>query len=242
MRLGFFDGGTAWDAADANLVESQAHVDLAREAAQKTVVMLKNNNKVLPLKKDIRQLYIVGPHASSSEVLIGNYYGLSSNTVTILDGIIGKVSVGSTVQYTYGQMAYQENTNPIDWATGGAKNADATIVVLGLSGLIEGEEGASLASPTKGDRLDLNLPQGQIDFLRKLRKDHDQPLIVVLTGGSPITMPEIEEIADAILFVWYPGQQGGNAVADVIFGDVSPSGRLPITFPVSVDQLPDFKG
>ena len=239
IRLGFFDTGTAWDGAGAEVVESAAHVDLAREAAQKTVVMLKNNN-VLPLKKDIRRLYVVGPHASSSEVLIGNYYGLSSDTVTILDGIAGKVSVGTTLQYTYGQMAYQENTNPMDWATGGAKNADATIVVLGLSGLIEGEEGASLASPTKGDRLDLNLPQGQLDFLRKLRKGHDKPLIVVLTGGSPITMPEIEEIADAILFVWYPGQQGGNAVADVIFGDVSPSGRLPITFPVSVDQLPPF--
>ena len=239
MRLGFFDAGTSWDDAGAEVVESQVHVDLAREAAQKTVVMLKNNN-ALPLKKDIRRLYVVGPHASSSEVLIGNYYGLSSNTVSILDGIMGKVSVGSTVQYTYGQMAYQENTNPIDWATGSAKNADATVVVLGLSGLIEGEEGASLASPTKGDRLDLNLPQGQMEFLRKLRKGHDKPLIVVLTGGSPITMPEIEEIADAILFVWYPGQQGGNAVADVIFGDVSPSGRLPITFPESVDQLPDF--
>ena len=239
MRLGFFDAGTSWDDAGAEVVESQVHVDLAREAAQKTVVMLKNNN-ALPLKKDIRRLYVVGPHASSSEVLIGNYYGLSSNTVSILDGIMGKVSVGSTVQYTYGQMAYQENTNPIDWATGSAKNADATVVVLGLSGLIEGEEGASLASPTKGDRLDLNLPQGQMEFLRKLRKGHDKPLIVVLTGGSPITMPEIEEIADAILFVWYPGQQGGNAVADVIFGDVSPSGRLPITFPESVEQLPDF--
>jgi beta-glucosidase len=128
----------------------------------------------------------------------------------------------------------------MDWVTGNARNADATIVVLGLSGLLEGEEGAALASPTKGDRLDLNLPKGQLDFLRKLRKDNDKPLVVVLTGGSPITMPEVEELADAILFVWYPGQQGGNAVADVLFGDVSPSGRLPITFPASVDQLPPF--
>lgn len=240
MRLGIFDEKTAWDEAGAELVEAEAHTQLAREAAQKSVVMLKNSNNVLPLKKDIRRLYVVGPHASSSEVLLGNYYGLSSDTVSILDGIAGKVSVGTTVDYSYGQMAYQENTNPMDWVTGGAKNADATIAVLGLSGLIEGEEGAALASPTKGDRIDLNLPQHQLEFLRKLRKGHDRPLIVVLTGGSPITMPEVEEIADAILFVWYPGQQGGNAVADVIFGDVSPSGRLPITFPVSADQLPAF--
>ena len=240
MRLGLFDEKTAWDEAGAELVEAESHVQLAREAAQKSVVMLKNSNNVLPLKKDIRRLYVVGPHASSSEVLLGNYYGLSRDTVSILDGIAGRVSVGTTVDYSYGQMAYQENTNPMDWVTGGAKNADATIAVLGLSGLIEGEEGAALASPTKGDRIDLNLPQNQLDFLRKLRKGHDRPLIVVLTGGSPITMPEVEEIADAILFVWYPGQQGGNAVADVIFGDVSPSGRLPITFPVSADQLPAF--
>lgn len=240
LKLGFFDEKTAWDAAGAELVEAESHVQLAREAAQKSVVMLKNSNNVLPLNKNIRRLYVVGPHASSSEVLLGNYYGLSRDTVSILDGIAGKVSVGTTVDYSYGQMAFQENTNPMDWVTGNAKNADATIAVLGLSGLLEGEEGAALASPSKGDRLDLNLPEHQLDFLRKLRKDHDRPLIVVMTGGSPITMPEVEEIADAILFVWYPGQQGGNAVADVLFGDVSPSGRLPITFPVSVDQLPPF--
>jgi beta-glucosidase len=240
MRLGFYDESTAWDDVGGEIVESKAHVQLAREAAQKSVVLLKNSDAVLPLKKDIRRLYVVGPHAASSDVLFGNYNGLSSDTVTIIDGIIGKVSVGTTVDYGYGQLPYTENINPMDWVTGGAKKADATIAVLGLSGLLEGEEGAALASPTKGDRIDLNLPKGQLDFLRKLREGHDRPLIVVLTGGSPITMPEIEEIADAIVFVWYPGQQGGNAVADVIFGDVSPSGRLPITFPVSADQLPDF--
>jgi len=240
MRLGFYDESTAWDDVGGDVVESREHVQLAREAAQKSVVLLKNNDGVLPLKKDIRRLYVVGPHAASSDVLFGNYNGLSSDTVTILDGIIGKVSVGTTVDYAYGQLPYTENINPMDWVTGGAKDADATIAVLGLSGLLEGEEGAALASPTKGDRLDLNLPKGQLDFLRKLREGHDRPLIVVLTGGSPITMPEIEEIADAILFVWYPGQQGGNGVADILFGDVSPSGRLPITFPVSADQLPDF--
>lgn len=240
MRLGFFDESTAWDDAGADLVESKAHVELSREAAQKSVVMLKNSKNVLPLKKDMRRLYVVGPNAANSDVLYGNYNGLSSDSVTILDGIVGKVSVGTTVDYGYGQLPFAENINPMDWVTGGAKDADATIAVLGISGLLEGEEGAALASPTKGDRIDLNLPKGQLDFLRKLREGHDRPLIVVVTGGSPITMPEVEEMADAILWVWYPGQQGGNAVADVIFGDVSPSGRLPITFPESADQLPAF--
>jgi len=240
IKLGFFDEATAWDQSGEELVEAAAHVKLALEAAQKSMVLLKNRNDVLPLKKDIRRLYVVGPHASSSEVLLGNYYGLSGNTVTVLEGITAAVSAGTTIDYSFGQMPFQENINPMDWVTGNARNADATIVVLGLSGLIEGEEGAALVSSTKGDRLDLNLPSVQIDFLRKLRDGHDKPLIVVLTGGSPITMPEVEELADAIIFAWYPGQQGGSAVADVLFGDVSPSGRLPVTFPESVDQLPPF--
>ncbi len=240
IKLGFFDEVTAWDQSGEELVEAPAHVQLALEAAQKSMVLLKNRNDVLPLKKDIRRLYVVGPHASSSEVLLGNYYGLSGHTVTILEGITAAVSAGTTIDYSFGQMPFQENINPMDWVTGNARNADATIVVLGLSGLIEGEEGAALVSSTKGDRLDLNLPSVQIDFLRKLRDGHDKPLIVVLTGGSPITMPEVEELADAIIFAWYPGQQGGSAVADVLFGDVSPSGRLPVTFPESVDQLPPF--
>lgn len=241
LRLGMFDGKTAWDDTGEALIESAAHVQLTREAAQKSIVLLKNGDGVLPLKKDIRRLYVVGPHAASSDVLFGNYNGLASDTVTILDGILGKVSAGTTVGYDFGQLAFTENINPIDWVTGNARHYDATVAVLGLSSLIEGEEGAALASPTKGDRIDLDLPVVQLEFLRKLRKDNDRPLIVVLTGGSPITMSEVEEIADAILFVWYPGQQGGNAVADVLFGDVSPSGRLPITFPVSADQLPPFE-
>jgi beta-glucosidase len=129
----------------------------------------------------------------------------------------------------------------MDWTTGAAGQNDATIAVLGLSGLLEGEEGAAIASSSKGDRIDLNLPEDQLIFLRKLRENNDKPLIIVLTGGSPIATPEIEKLADAILWVWYPGQQGGAAVADAIFGDISPSGRLPITFPASVDQLPPYE-
>jgi beta-glucosidase len=113
--------------------------------------------------------------------------------------------------------------------------------VLGISQLLEGEEGESLASPSMGDRLDLNLPANQLEYLRKLKEGHDNPVIVVMTGGSPITMPEVEELADAILWVWYPGQEGGFAVADLIFGNEVPSGKLPLTFPVSVDQLPPYE-
>lgn len=240
LKLGFFDDETPWDSFDNAVVESEKHVRLSREAAQKSIVLLKNNG-ILPLRKDLRSLYVVGPHANDNDILLGNYNGFSSDTVTVLEGVIGAVDAGTSVNYSYGQLPFSENINPIDWVTGGAHTAEATIIVVGASGLIEGEEGAALASSTKGDRIDLNLPKVQLDFVKRLRKDNDKPLIVVVTGGSPITMPEIEELADAILFVWYPGQQGGAAIADIIFGDVSPSGRLPITFPVSSKQLPPYE-
>jgi beta-glucosidase len=123
-----------------------------------------------------------------------------------------------------------------------AKDAEVTIAVLGISGLDEGEEGESIASSDKGDRLDTRLPQSQLNYLRKLKKAAGKKKVVlVLTGGSAITSPEMEALADAILFVWYPGEQGGNAVADVLFGDANPSGRLPITFPKSINDLPAFE-
>jgi beta-glucosidase len=166
---------------------------------------------------------------------------MSQKLVNILEGITSRVSAGTTVDYRMGALEYWESVNPIDWVTGGAREAEATIAVMGISQLLEGEEGESLASPSKGDRLDLNLPENQMKYLRALREGHDKPLVVVLTGGSPITMLELEEIADAIVWAWYPGQEGGNAVADVIFGNRVPSGKLPVTFPVSAEQLPAYE-
>ena len=241
MKLGFFDSGTRWDGLGDEVVEADEHVALAREAAQKSIVLLKNDNDLLPLSRDTRSLYVVGPHATNVDVLFGNYNGFSREAVTVLEGVIGAVSAGTSVNYSYGQLPFSQNINPIDWVTGGAHTADATVVVIGASPLIEGEEGAALASPTRGDRIDLNLPKVQLEFLKRLRKNNDKPIIVVVTGGGPITMPEVDDIADAILFAWYPGQQGGNAVADIIFGNVSPSGRLPVTFPVSAEQLPPYE-
>ena len=242
FELGLFDPPSMnpYSNIDKSVINSSEHKEIAYEAAVKSMVLLKNNG-ALPLKRDLKTLYITGPQANNGTVLLGNYYGLSSSLVNILEGITSRVSVGTTVDYRMGTMAYQENVNPVDWASGGARDHEATIVVLGISQLLEGEEGESLASPSKGDRLDLNLPPNQLEYLRKLKVGNDHPVIVVMTGGSPITMPEVEELADAILWVWYPGQEGGNAVADIIFGNRAPSGKLPITFPASVDQLPPFE-
>jgi beta-glucosidase len=213
---------------------------LAREAALKSVVMLKNNG-VLPLRNDMALYFVTGVNATSVEALLGNYYGVNNNYVTILEGLCSKISTGSQLQYLPGCLLDRANVNPIDWTTGNASNADATIVVLGITGLIEGEEGESIASPNYGDRLDYNIPQNQIDFLEKLREKSTKPLIVVITGGSPMNLAEVHEIADAVLLVWYPGEEGGNAVASIIFGETSPSGKLPVTFPKSLDQLPAYE-
>jgi len=242
FKLGLFDPfeDNPYNKIPPEAVGSDKHVQLALEAAQKSIVLVKNNNNVLPLNKNIRTLFVTGPQAANSDVLLGNYYGLANHTVNILDGIVSKVSISTSVNYKYGQLPYRENVNPIDWTTGKAKSYDATIAVMGISNLWEGEEGESLASYNKGDHTDAKLPQPQINFLKKLKKDNEKPLIVVLTGGYPMSIPDIYDIADAIVYCWYPGQQGGKAVADILFGDVSPSGRMPFTVPVDIKKLPPY--
>ena len=244
IKLGLLDGSdnTPFAKIPPEVINSDEHRQLARRVAQKSIVLVKNKNNVLPLKKDIKNIFVTGPQAANEDVLLGNYYGVTGNSVNILDGIVNKINLGSTINYKYGQLPFQENINPIDWTTGEAASADVCIAVMGISGLLEGEEGESLASATKGDKQDIRLPQAQIDFLKKIKANkQNNPLVVVLTGGSPIAIPEIYEIADAILYVWYPGEEGGTAVGDILFGDAVPSGRLPFTVPKSVDDLPPFE-
>ncbi|BDD02264.1 glycoside hydrolase family 3 C-terminal domain-containing protein [Persicobacter psychrovividus] len=242
FKLGFFDPVelNPYNNVSEADVATKENDQLAYEVAAASVVLLKNKNNVLPLNPEIKNLYVVGPNATSSEVLLGNYFGLPPRTTNILDGIVADVSAGTTINYKQGVLMDRPNVNPVDWSTGEASAADACIAVMGISSALEGEEGEAIASPTKGDRLDLSLPQHQLDYLKKIKSQGNNPLIVVLTGGSPFVMPELEEIADAIVFAWYPGQAGGRAVGDILFGKVSPSGKLPITFPKSMDQLPDF--
>lgn len=242
FRLGMFDPSEAnpYNAISTEVIDSKEHRRLAKEVALKSMVLLKNNG-VLPLRNDLPKYFITGPNASSIDALIGNYYGVNPNMVTMLEGLASYIASGSQLQYKPGILLDRENVNPIDWTTGGAKSADATIVVLGITGLLEGEEGESIASPHYGDRLDYNLPQNQLDFLKKLREGHNKPLIAVITGGSPMNLAEVHELADAVLLAWYPGEEGGNAVAEIIFGEVSPSGKLPLTFPKSLEQLPPYE-
>ena len=243
IKLGLFDRSeeNPYTNIGTEVIGCKEHRDLAREVARKSIVLLKNENDTLPLPKDIRYLFVVGPHATSTEVLMGNYYGVNEKMVTFLEGVTNKLEDGSFLQYKKGCLLDRDNANPIDWTSGDAAEADATIAFLGISALLEGEEGEAIASATKGDRIHLDFPQNQIDFFKRLRAKSDKPIIAVIAGGSPMEMQQVHEIADAVLFVWYPGQEGGNAVADILFGDANPSGRLPITFPKTVNDLPPFE-
>jgi len=248
FKLGLFDpmGSNPYDAISTNVVDSKEHRALAKEVAEKGIVMLKNNG-ILPLRNDLSKYFVTGPNAASIEILLGNYYGINPNMVTILEGITASISPASQLQYRLGAMLNKKSINPINYATGNARDSDATIVVLGVSSTIEGEEGDSLDSSSAGDRLNYNLPQNQIDYLKELRKTADKnpndkkPIVAVITGGSPMNLAEVQELADAVLLVWYPGEEGGTAVADILFGKISPSGKLPVTFPKSLDQLPPFE-
>ncbi len=242
FRLGLFDPPdmVPFNDIGPEVIASEEHVRLAREAAQKSIVLLKNKENLLPLKKNLRKVYVTGPMATHMQALFANYYGVNEDMTTILEGVVGKVSPQTSVMYRQGALLDRPNVNPIDWFSDVAEDSDVTIACLGISQLIEGEEGESIASPHKGDREDITLPQNQVDFLKTIRSKAKK-LVVVMTGGSPIACEEVYDMADAFVFIWYPGQEGGHAVADVLFGDVAPSGRLPLTFPRSVADLPPFE-
>jgi beta-glucosidase len=244
FKLGMFDppDRVPWSSLGIDTIRSGDHVTLAREAAEKSLVLLKNNG-ILPLPRgaEPKRIYVAGHNAASTDVLLGNYFGVSDSLVTVLEGIVGATPEHFLIEYRIASQPDRPNVNPIDWSIPSKWDAyDALIAVVGLVPMMEGEEGEAILSADRGDRLEIGLPQHQIDKLRVI-KNSGLPLVVILAGGSPVAIPELHELADAVLFMWYPGEQGGTAIARVLFGDVSPSGKLPVTFPESVDQLPPFE-
>jgi len=242
FKLGMFDPKemNPYNSISTEVIDCKEHRELAYEAAAKSIVLLKNNG-VLPLRNNLNRYFIVGPNAASIDAMIGNYYGVNPNIVTYLEGITERASVSSQVQYSPGTTLDRKNVNPIDWSSSIASVSDATIMIMGLTRHIEGEEGESISSPYFGDRLDYDIPQNQLDYLIKIKGKHNKPIIAVITGGCPMNLVEVNKLADAVLLVWYPGEEGGNALADIIFGKLSPSGRLPVTFPKSLKQLPEYE-
>lgn len=241
LKLGilFPDSQCPYNNIPEAVVASDAHAAIARKAAQESMVLLKNDN-TLPISKKIKTMYVTGPYAADAFVLMGNYFGVSNRYSTYLQGIVDKVSEGTSINYKLGFLPTTPNINDIDWALGEARDAEVCIVVMGNSGATEGEEGDAIASAARGDREHLSLPEHQMDFLRKVSKDNKNKVVTILTGGSPIDVKEISELSDAVVMAWYPGQEGGFALGDLLFGDVNFSGRLPVTFPFSVEALPAF--
>ena len=241
FKLGMFDPDEEipFTSIPTEVVACDAHRQLAYRTATEAVVLLKNKGNVLPIKPTTKKIFVTGPTATSMEVLLGNYYGFNNQMVTLLEGMTGRIPEGMGMEYHSGAVLKHAREIRNTWAPQMAQSADLTIVCAGFSSFLEGEEGESLLSPQNGDRESISLPKSQVDYIKELAI-HGARIILVLTGGSPIALGEIEDMVDAILFVWYPGMEGGRAVADVLFGDTAPAGRLPITFPRSLDQLPAF--
>lgn len=241
FKLGMFDPPeqVPYASIPESVINSDAHRQLAYEAAVKSIVLLKNENDILPLR-DLRSLYVIGPTAANAEVLMGNYYGLSESLTTLIEGIVARTPEGVRLEYRPGTLLLHVPASPSPWAMTSAAQSDVVIACMGLSPQMEGEEGDAIESPVNGDRTEIGLPAVQVDFLRQL-KAAGARVVLVLTAGSAIALGDVADLAEAILYVWYPGQEGGRAVADVLFGDVAPGGKLPLTFPYSLEQLPPFE-
>lgn len=241
FKLGFYDTGglAAYKNYGEDSVTNPYHTQLSRTMAQQSMVLLKNNNHLLPLdKKKYPAIMVLGPNAASLGALTGNYHGVSSKTVNFVEGITAAVNSGTRVEYEQG-CDYSDTAHFGGiWSAG---NADVSVAVIGFTPVYEGEEGDAFLAAGGGDRKDLSLPAGHIAFLKALRKGNNKPIIVVITAGGETDVSAIEPYADAIIYAWYPGGQGGNALADILFGKVSPSGRLPVTFYHSFDDLPSYE-
>lgn len=241
IKLGFFDNkaNTMFASYGVDSVDNAYHRSLARKMAQQSMVLLKNNNNLLPISiKKYPQIMIVGPNAASLDALLANYHGVSTSAVNVVEGITKAVGPGTRIEYDMG-CDYKDTTRFGGiWAAG---NADITIAVLGLTAVYEGEEGDAFLSENGADRKNLSLPASHIAYLKALRKGTKTPIIAVINAGSAVDIAAIEPYADAVIMAWYPGEEGGNALADIVFGKVSPSGRLPLTFYQSFDDLPDYK-
>ncbi|MFI5347504.1 MAG: glycoside hydrolase family 3 N-terminal domain-containing protein [Elusimicrobiota bacterium] len=228
MRLGLFEHPYADEsrAAGAPDAESRAH---AREAAVKSMVLLKNDGDVLPLSRNLRTVAVIGPLGDDGAAVLGSWFGdgRASEASTMLAGVRAALP-GAKVIYSTGCSVNGTTDEGFAAAVAAAKGADAVILALGESGDMTGEATS---------RAYLDLPGRQLD-LEKAVLAVGKPTVVVLLNGRPLTIPWTAEHAPAILEAWQPGTEGGRAIADILFGDANPGGKLPMTFPRAVGQVP----
>jgi beta-glucosidase len=240
FKLGLYDepGDSPYFQYGLDSIRNSYHIGLSKKAAEQSMVLMKNNG-ILPFKKsEIESLMITGSNAASLDVLLANYHGIAGSMITFAEGIAAEAGPATAVQYDMG-CDYNDTLNFAGiWAS---QSMDATIVVIGLTPSFEGEEGDAFMSKSGGDKVTLSIPPGHIAFLKKMRAAHNKPVVTVVTAGSNVDLSEIEPYSDAIILAWYPGEQGGTALANILFGEISPSGRLPVTFYQELDSLPEYE-
>ncbi|MHA2195119.1 MAG: glycoside hydrolase family 3 C-terminal domain-containing protein [Promethearchaeota archaeon] len=242
FKLGMFDPPelVQYQQIPFEVNDSEDHRGLALKTARESIVLLKNENNILPLKKDLKSVAVIGPMAEDLDVLKGNYSTTPSRYTTFLQGIKQKVSSETQILYVKGCGLKEKSKEDFNKAIEAATNSELVIMCLGISALFEGEEGSAYESEANGDRISLDLPGVQEDLLISIHKT-GKPVILILTSGSALSVNYAKKNISAILQSWYPGEEGGAATADIIFGDYNPSGKLPITFYKSVHQLPPFE-
>ncbi len=246
--LGMFDK-TEYDDIPFTVVECDEHQKVAHRAAAESIVLLKNDG-LLPLDKSkLTTIGVVGPNADSRIALMGNYHGTSSRFVTVLEGIEDKLGKDVRVLYLEGcdlwkpnisNLADENYPDRLSEVQTVADYSDVLVVVVGLDENLEGEEGDAGNQFASGDKINLELPMPQRQLLN-CALACGKPTIVINMSGSAINLGIAQDKANAIIQAWYPGARGGQDVADILFGDVSPSGKLPVTFYHSTDDLPDFR-
>lgn len=244
--LGLFDG-SPYDEISYEKVECEEHLAIAEQMTRESVVLLKNNG-VLPLHvKDDQTIGVIGPNANSRAALVGNYHGTASRYITVLEGIQDKVGYDGRVLFSEGAHLFKDRVEPLAWkndriaeAVTVAKHSDVVVLCVGLDETLEGEEGDTGNSYASGDKKDLLLPESQRDLMDAVLAV-GRPTVVCLMAGSAIDLSVADEKADAVLQLWYPGARGGKTVADILFGEYSPSGKLPVTFYRTLEGLPDFE-
>lgn len=249
MRLGMFDpeDKVPYNKIGYDVVDSREMQDLNREVAEKILVLLKNENHILPLDKSkLHRVAVVGPNADNRKALVGNYEGTASRYFTVLDGIQEYLGDDVQVRYSAGCHLYADNIHGlaisnelISEVRGVCAESDVVICCLGLDAGLEGEEGDQGNQFASGDKPTLKLPGHQEEVL-KACIESGKPVVVVVLSGSALALGTADEGAAAVLQAWYPGAQGGRAVARALFGEVNPQGKLPVTFYRSDEDLPEF--
>ncbi|WP_443944135.1 glycoside hydrolase family 3 N-terminal domain-containing protein [Pedobacter sp. AW1-32] len=257
FQMGLFENPFVDAAKARKMVRSAEKVKLAADVARESIVLLKNDHNILPLSKSLRKLAVIGPNAAEMYNQLGDYTAPQSedNVITVLKGIQNKLDKSVDVKYVKGCSIRDTSESKIAEAVALAQQSDATVVVLGGSSARDFKtayesSGAASISKTAGkvsdmesgegfDRSTLDLMGDQLKLLQAL-KATGKPVVLVLIMGRPLNLNYAKDNIDGIINAWYPGQEGGTAIADVLFGDYNPAGRLPVSFPKSVGQLPVY--